>query len=84
MRTCVDLYLTFSRPGFLYSSRPLGGVEFVTVSEQITLAHAPCEIDALRDGQKMSAVTKGGIVLKNVTLFCFSYKHCGKSLCLAD
>ena len=45
-------------------SRALGReVEFVILSEQIPLARASSAIDALRDAQKMCAVTKVGTVL---------------------
>ena len=49
---------------FLHFSRALGReVEFVILSEQIPLARASSAIDALRDAQKMCAVTKVGTVL---------------------
>ena len=49
---------------FLHFSHALGReVEFVILSEQIPLARASSAIDALRDAQKMCAVTKVGTVL---------------------
>ena len=49
----------------MHFSRALGReVEFVILSEQIPLARASSAIDALRDVQKMCAVTKVGTVLK--------------------
>ena len=43
-------------------------VEFVILSKQIPLACASSAIDALRDAQKMCAVTKVGTVLKVIPL----------------
>ena len=54
---------------FLHFSHALGReVEFVILSEQIPLARASSAIDALRDAQKMCAVTKVGTVLNSYLL----------------
>ena len=54
---------------FLHFSRALGReVEFVIISEQIPLVRASSAIDALRDAQKMCAVTKVGTVLNIITI----------------
>ena len=49
-------------------------VEFVILSEQIPLARASSAIDALRDAQKMCAVTKVGTVLKHGLKLFSSWK----------
>ena len=51
----------------MHFSRAVGReFEFVILSEQIPLARASSAIDALRDAQKMCAVTKVGTVLNEV------------------
>ena len=58
----------------MHFSRALGReVEFVILSEQIPLARASSAIDALRDAQKMCAVTKVGTVLNYLSLVSLSF-----------
>ena len=63
----------------MHFSHALGReVEFVILSEQIPLARASCAIDALRDAQKMCAVTKVGTVLKSLYRCLLSSCFCVK------